>query len=164
MSTPEGWYPMPTKFCRGAGRSRCWTAPVAKQDFVTCVAEEKVPIFLITASILMATSSVSLLDSKEILVAIPRVGTVFYFGNQVLRNDVALEAGLLSYNHLYIRNYEGGTYKSNTLIGIKINTMNWKIEYHARELFAGLSGKVAYSERDSDPVVVPMIGVGLFLE
>jgi hypothetical protein len=42
--------------------------------------------------------------------------------------------------------------------------MNWKIEYHARELFAGLSGKVAYSERDSDPVVVPMIGVGLFPE
>ena len=72
---------------------------------MTCVAEEKVPIFLITASILMATSSVSLLHSKEILVAIPRVGTVFYFGNQVLRNDVALEAGLLSYNHLYIRNY-----------------------------------------------------------
>ena len=105
MSTPEGWYPMSTKFCRGAGRSSCWTAPVAKQDFVTCVAEEKVPIFLITASILMATSSVSLLHSKEILVAIPRVGTVFYFGNQVLRNDVALEAGLLSYNHLYIRNY-----------------------------------------------------------
>jgi len=72
-----------------------------------------VSILLVVASIIMATSSVTLLHSGGLIPSVPGLGAVFYFGNEVLRDDVLIATRLSSYNHLYIRDYEGETYESN---------------------------------------------------
>ena len=48
------------------------------------------PVFLIAASIIMATTSVSLLHSGGLIPVIPGLGGALYFANEVLRDDVAL--------------------------------------------------------------------------
>jgi hypothetical protein len=116
------------------------------------------PIFLIAASIIMATSSVTLLHSQGQAFGL---GGVLYLANEVLRDDVLIATRLSSYNHLYIRDYEGGTYESNASISSTVNAMNDEVKHeYAREVFAGLHGKVQYYERDANSPFSPMIGAG----
>jgi hypothetical protein len=116
------------------------------------------PIFLIAASIIMATSSVTLLHSQGQAFGL---GGVLYLANEVLRDDVLIATRLSSYNHLYIRDYEGGTYESNASISSTVNATNSEVKHeYAREVFAGLHGKVQYYERDANSPFTPMIGAG----
>jgi hypothetical protein len=116
------------------------------------------PVFLIAASIIMATSSVTLLHSQGQAFGL---GGVLYLANEVLRDDVLITTRLSSYNHLYIRDYEGGTYESNASISSTVNAMNDEVKHeYAREVFAGLHGKVQYYERDANSPFSPMIGAG----
>ena len=87
------------------------------------------PIFLIAASIIMATTSVSLLHSGGLIPVIPGLGGALYFANEVLRDDVALTPTLSSYDHLHFRNYEGSIYESTASISSKVNTIDKKIKY-----------------------------------
>jgi len=99
-----------------------------------------VSILLVVASIIMATSSVSLLHSQGQAFGL---GGVLYLANEVLRDDVLIATRLSSYNHLYIRDYEGGTYESNASISSTVNATNSEVKHeYAREVFAGLHGKV----------------------
>ena len=119
------------------------------------------PVFLIAASIIMATTSVSLLHSGGLIPAIPGLGGALYFANEVLRDDVALTPTLSSYDHLHFRNYEGSIYESTASISSKVNTIDKKIKYdYSREVFSGLHGKLLYHETSSSEFA-PMIGAGL---
>jgi hypothetical protein len=74
----------------------------------------------------MATTSVTLLHSGGLIPSVPGLGAVFYFGNEVLRDDVALTPTLSSYDHLHFRNYEGNIYESTASISSKVNTIDKK--------------------------------------
>ena len=80
-------------------------------------------VFLIAASIIMATSSVSPLHSQGQAFGL---GGALYFANEVLRDDVALTPTLSSYDHLHFRNYEGSIYESTASISSKVNTIDKK--------------------------------------
>ena len=125
-----------------------------------------VPILSIAASIIMATSSVSLLHSQgqalgNIFGKGSVLGGVLYVANEVLRDDVLITTRLSSYNYLFVREYEGAIYESTASISSKINTLDWVVKYdYAREVYAGLDGMLVFSKRDTTSAFAPMIGTG----
>ena len=123
-----------------------------------------VQISLIAASIVMVATSVSPVHSKG-LIAIPGLGSVFYFINEVVRDDVSLTARLASYNHLFLREYAGAFYESTASITSKVNMLTFEVRYeYAREVYGTIDGMIAHHERDAKSPFAPMLGAGLSLE
>jgi hypothetical protein len=129
-----------------------------------------VAIVSIAASIVMATSSVSLLHSQgqtlgNLFGKGSVLGGALYVANEVLRDDVSLTARLESYDYLFLREYEGAFYESNASIQSTVNMMNFEVRYeYAREMYGTLDGMIFHYERDTKSAFAPMLGVGLSLE
>ena len=99
------------------------------------------PVFLIAASIIMATSSVSPLHSqgKSLLAG------ALYFGNEALTDNVLLTRKFSSYNRLYQRKYANSVYNHVCSITSEDNAYNSDIIYtHTRTVNKLVNGRIVY--------------------
>ena len=114
------------------------------------------PIFLIAASIIMATSSVSPLHSqgKSLLAG------ALYFGNEALTDNVLLTRKFSSYNRLYQRKYANSVYNHVCSITSTVNAYNSETIYtHTRTVNQLVNGRIVYIEK-SNSEFWPTLGVG----
>jgi hypothetical protein len=120
-----------------------------------------VPLFLIAASIIMATTpSLSLHGNKFVDPKLGVPGAVLYFLNEALTDNIALKRTFSGYNKTHQKKYGNGTYTSTFKITSEVNPHTSESIYEwSRTYVEKLNGKNTKDVKSSSEFV-PLIGEG----